>query len=248
MVCVARRVFTIDVGLLALALVLSGCGRDNEAADGALAPVTAVAQQPAVTVGECSRAVEVEAWQGTISYSHARDVEGGYPDHVVYAVDVNVSARLEENYRNEDAAGFLATAMTGTIAHSSEEHTHNTDEHRVDMVMRGEGPPIEGSRMTLNVSSDCRYGFYFIGNVYVTGRSGDEQIEGPKGVNPIKGEFEAQGLELSGSYDFPVYGPGDIEASVDKPIWFAERYDVADMLGGEGLGTVRVSWNFVPAD
>ncbi|MEX2535053.1 MAG: hypothetical protein WD273_05575 [Trueperaceae bacterium] len=246
MVCVAGRFSTTFIGLLVLALALSACGRDD-GAGGVAAPGTAVAQAPA-TADECSRAMAVEAWQGTISYSHARDIEGSNPDHVVYSVNVDVNARLEENYRNESVAGFLATTMGGTIAHSSEEHTHDTDEHRVDMVMSGEGPPIEASRMTLNVMADCRYDFYFIGNVFVTGTAGDEPIEGPKGVNPIRGAFEGSGLELSGTFDFPVYGPDEIEASVDKPIWFAERYDVAGMSGEEGLGTVRVNWRFVPGE
>lgn len=95
---------------------------------------------------------------------------------------------------------------------------------------------------------DCRYQFYVGGAVAGSGTYFGEPYEGQDGFNPLRGEFDGASLAISGSYAFPVYSPSDIEASTDKPVWFAERYDVADILGKENLGTVTVTWSFTPAD
>jgi hypothetical protein len=193
----------------------------------------------------CANVMAVTAWHGNIRFGHGRDV--GTEQHVAYQTIVDVSANLQESYRNENAAGFAASALTGNVSISSEEHSHGEDYHRVDRNFSGEGPPAEGSRMSFNVLPDCSYGFYLIGGVAGSGTSFGDAFEGVNGFSPLKGEFEGASLNIGGTFDFPVYHPSDIEASVDKPVWFAEAYDVADILAGTDLGTVSVSWSFTPA-
>lgn len=195
----------------------------------------------------CAGVMDVKGWKGTIQYSHGRDVADDN-DHVIYQVDVNVGASLVESYRNETAVGFAAETLSGNATLSSEEHSHGPDYHRVDRTFSGSGTPAAGSRMSFNVRRDCSYGFYTIGGVAGSGTFFDDPFEGVDGYNPLKGDFGGASRTISGSYAFPVYHPSDIEASVDKPIWFAEWYSVGDMLGRENLGTVTVTWSFTAVE
>lgn len=202
--------------------------------------------------GGCAGVADVKAWQGTVQYTHSRDA-ANENTHVVYQLDVNVDARLEEKYRSGSNIGFFGDKPGGNVSLSSEDHSHG-DDHLVHVTFQGSGPPVAwdaatgtGSNMSLSLDLErCRYGFYLGGAVAGSGTYFGEAYEGQEGFNPIKGDFDGVGLNMSGSTQFPVYSPGDIEGSTDKPVWFAERYDVAGILGDD-LGTVTVTWSFIPA-
>jgi hypothetical protein len=238
--------------LLAALLVSCAAGQPgtSAAAQSQANGATANAQPQTDAAGDCSDIMAVKAWHGKISFSRERDVvnEDHVPEHIIYRTSVDVEADLAQSYRNENNVGFATQSLTGLVSLMSEEHDHDASGHRVERRFAGEGAPGEGSRMIFNLDADCGYGFYLIGGVSGKGMAGDEAFQGVNGFSPLRGEFEGASMAISGGFEFPVYHPSEIEASVDKPIWISEHYDVGDMLSGTDLGTVTVTWNFTPVD
>ena len=202
----------------------------------------------------CAGVMDAKVWQGSISYSHGRDV-ADEDTHIIYQNDVNVTALLAEKSRGAGHAGFFSGELGGNISISREEHDHGGD-HRIISTFSGSGTPmpfesstIEGSRMFFNVYADCSYSFYTLGSVWGSGTSYGEPAEGALYFNPLNGKFNGASRSISGSYAFPVYADSDIVHQPDAPdTWFIEQGNVVGILGKGNLGTVTVTWSFTAVE